>query len=110
MHNELLPLGAARLCRSRWPNRYDCLDKTAILEETGIWNQRSCSIKPRSVERSYLALEKVRRDALSGGPGTSGVNFLLSSGDRIRSIVGEEYDLVSFDPRYGHYFAFSLRD
>ena len=35
------------------------------------------------------------------------MNFLLSNGDRIRSIVGEEYDLVAFDPRYGHCSAFS---
>lgn len=34
-----------------------------------------------------------------GGPGSSGVDVIQESGALIQSIVGTEYDIVSFDPR-----------
>ena len=34
-----------------------------------------------------------------GGPGGSGVGMLVSSGELFQSILGDEYDIVSFDPR-----------
>ena len=36
---------------------------------------------------------------LSGGPGESGINYLLELEYYLREIVGTGYDLVSFDPR-----------
>jgi hypothetical protein len=36
---------------------------------------------------------------LSGGPDGSGVDYILTTGDLFRSILGPGYDLVSFDPR-----------
>ncbi|TFK35059.1 TAP-like protein-domain-containing protein [Crucibulum laeve] len=34
-----------------------------------------------------------------GGPGGSGVNFLVGSGDMIGTILGPQFDIISFDPR-----------
>ncbi|KAL0067780.1 hypothetical protein AAF712_005220 [Marasmius tenuissimus] len=34
-----------------------------------------------------------------GGPGNSGVDWLLGRGSSLRAILGPQYDLVSFDPR-----------
>ncbi|KAK1234091.1 hypothetical protein PQX77_002710 [Marasmius sp. AFHP31] len=34
-----------------------------------------------------------------GGPGHSGVDFILNSGPSLRAVMGPEYDLVGFDPR-----------
>ncbi|KAF5365425.1 hypothetical protein D9758_010839 [Tetrapyrgos nigripes] len=34
-----------------------------------------------------------------GGPGVSGVNYVLESGRRVQSIVGSQFDVISFDPR-----------
>ncbi|CAK5282286.1 unnamed protein product [Mycena citricolor] len=34
-----------------------------------------------------------------GGPGGSGVDFLLSRGAALQKIVGDQYDMVGFDPR-----------
>ncbi|KAE9378409.1 alpha/beta-hydrolase [Stipitochalara longipes BDJ] len=34
-----------------------------------------------------------------GGPGGSGVNFLLRAGEKVNKIVGEGFHLLSFDPR-----------
>ncbi|KAI4862450.1 Alpha/Beta hydrolase protein [Hypoxylon rubiginosum] len=34
-----------------------------------------------------------------GGPGGSGINFMYRLGDRLRTIVGEDFHLLSFDPR-----------
>ncbi|KAI6093020.1 alpha/beta-hydrolase [Hypoxylon rubiginosum] len=34
-----------------------------------------------------------------GGPGGSGINFMYRLGERLRTIVGEEFHLLSFDPR-----------
>ena len=35
----------------------------------------------------------------SGGPGASGIDFLVSAAERMRSEVGDDWDLVSFAPR-----------
>ncbi|KAJ6503725.1 TAP-like protein-domain-containing protein, partial [Mycena sanguinolenta] len=34
-----------------------------------------------------------------GGPGASGVNFVLGLAEEIRAVVGPQFDLVGFDPR-----------
>ncbi|KAJ6022454.1 uncharacterized protein N7446_012806 [Penicillium canescens] len=34
-----------------------------------------------------------------GGPGASGFDFLYSGGEKIRTIVGDRFHLLSFDPR-----------
>lgn len=34
-----------------------------------------------------------------GGPGGSGVDFVISAGTLLRTIVGDAFDIVSFDPR-----------
>ncbi|KAF8181954.1 Alpha/Beta hydrolase protein [Mycena galopus ATCC 62051] len=34
-----------------------------------------------------------------GGPGGSGVDFVVASGASLSTIVGEQYDIVGFDPR-----------
>ena len=34
-----------------------------------------------------------------GGPGSSGVDYLLELGTYFREIIGPQYDLVGFDPR-----------
>ncbi len=34
-----------------------------------------------------------------GGPGGSGVDFLLRTGKSLATIVGPQFDVVSFDPR-----------
>ena len=34
-----------------------------------------------------------------GGPGNSGIHFLLEFSAYFREVVGPRYDLVSFDPR-----------
>jgi hypothetical protein len=36
----------------------------------------------------------------AGGPGGSGVDLIRSSGQAFQTIIGGEYDIVSFDPRY----------
>lgn len=35
----------------------------------------------------------------SGGPGNSGVSFVLRSAPAFRVILGGEFDLIGFDPR-----------
>lgn len=35
----------------------------------------------------------------TGGPGESGVDFVLLAGTFIQTILGPEYDIVGFDPR-----------
>jgi pimeloyl-ACP methyl ester carboxylesterase len=34
-----------------------------------------------------------------GGPGDSGVNMILFSGQNLAKVVGPQFDIVSFDPR-----------
>ena len=34
-----------------------------------------------------------------GGPGHSGIDFILNSGKLLRETLGPQYDLVGFDPR-----------
>lgn len=34
-----------------------------------------------------------------GGPGGSGVAWLVNNGDAFAQILGQQFDLVSFDPR-----------
>ncbi|KAJ6462623.1 TAP-like protein-domain-containing protein [Mycena sanguinolenta] len=34
-----------------------------------------------------------------GGPGASGVNFVLGLAEEVRAVVGPQFDLVGFDPR-----------
>ena len=34
-----------------------------------------------------------------GGPGGSGISFMLSSGELVSQVVGPQFDFVSFDPR-----------
>lgn len=34
-----------------------------------------------------------------GGPGGSGINFLWRAGEKINKVVGEDFHLLSFDPR-----------
>ena len=34
-----------------------------------------------------------------GGPGLSGVNFLLGLSDMLRQYVGDDFDILGFDPR-----------
>ena len=36
---------------------------------------------------------------MTGGPGGSGVELILEAADLFRSILGDGYDLVGFDPR-----------
>jgi pimeloyl-ACP methyl ester carboxylesterase len=36
---------------------------------------------------------------VAGGPGGSGIGYLLSTGSAIRQMVGPQYNLVGFDPR-----------
>ena len=37
--------------------------------------------------------------SLSGGPGGSGVDYVLELSTYFREIIGPNYDLVGFDPR-----------
>ena len=37
-----------------------------------------------------------------GGPGDSGVQYVLELADSFRKILGPQYDLVGFDPRGRH--------
>ena len=37
-----------------------------------------------------------------GGPGDSGVQYVLGSASSFRQIIGPQYDLVGFDPRGKH--------
>jgi hypothetical protein len=46
-----------------------------------------------SVHYAYSALR-------AGGPGGAGVDAILQRGVGFQKIIGEEYDIVSFDPRY----------
>lgn len=41
----------------------------------------------------------------AGGPGGSGVQMVLSAAEDFRTILGDEYDLIGFDPR-GQFFPF----
>jgi hypothetical protein len=36
----------------------------------------------------------------TGGPGNSGVEFVAGLGELYQKIVGEQYDIVGFDPRF----------
>ena len=36
---------------------------------------------------------------LPGGPGGSGVQFIDRIGEQFQKLLGEEYDIVGFDPR-----------
>ena len=42
-----------------------------------------------------------------GGPGDSGVDFLVGSGKLLHTVVGDAFDIVSFDPR-GKYLIVQL--
>ena len=44
---------------------------------------------------------KLTKECLTrtGGPGGSGVETILSLGEQFRSVLGDNYDLVGFDPR-----------
>ena len=44
-----------------------------------------------------------------GGPGNSGVEFMLADGNLLRTIVGDSFDVVSFDPRGMFLFDHSSR-
>lgn len=44
-----------------------------------------------------------------GGPGDSGVDFMLTDGNLLRTIVGNSFDVVSFDPRGMRLFDHSRR-
>jgi hypothetical protein len=39
-----------------------------------------------------------------GGPGDSGVQYVLELANSFRKIIGPQYDLVGFDPR-GEYYS-----
>lgn len=39
----------------------------------------------------------------TGGPGHSGVDYILEQGAYFRAIIGPQYDLVGFDPRGTHF-------
>ncbi|KAJ3524076.1 hypothetical protein NM688_g8626 [Phlebia brevispora] len=54
---------------------------------------------PRSSRTYLLSVSTLVVTLAAGGPGTSGVNFLLSRGVRIREVLGGGHDLISFDPR-----------
>ena len=41
----------------------------------------------------------IHANGLPGGPGDSGVTFLLHIAPSLRAIIGPAYDLVGFDPR-----------
>ena len=34
-----------------------------------------------------------------GGPGGSGVDVVVSAGSLIQNLIGDEYDVIGFDPR-----------
>jgi pimeloyl-ACP methyl ester carboxylesterase len=36
---------------------------------------------------------------VAGGPGGSGVEFLMGAGPLLHQLVGDDWDLVGFDPR-----------
>jgi pimeloyl-ACP methyl ester carboxylesterase len=36
---------------------------------------------------------------VAGGPGGSGVEFLMETGPVLHQLVGDDWDLVGFDPR-----------
>ncbi len=36
----------------------------------------------------------------SGGPGGSGVSTVVSRGDQLQTVLGDDYDMIGFDPRY----------
>lgn len=35
----------------------------------------------------------------SGGPGGSGVDMIVGLGDNLQKLLGDEYDIIGFDPR-----------
>ncbi|KAF5361521.1 hypothetical protein D9758_006133 [Tetrapyrgos nigripes] len=37
-----------------------------------------------------------------GGPGDSGIDFILASGQFIQSVIGTQFDIIGFDPRGVH--------
>jgi hypothetical protein len=34
-----------------------------------------------------------------GGPGASGVSFIMLAGSLVRNLLGDDWDLIGFDPR-----------
>lgn len=43
--------------------------------------------------------KELTTDYHSGGPGGSGVNFVIERGPFLARMIGEDYDLIGFDPR-----------
>jgi hypothetical protein len=58
-----------------------------------LFNPGKCSLLYSIIERKILI------KIISGGPGNSGVDFVLELGTYFRAIIGPQYDLVGFDPR-----------
>ena len=57
------------------------------------------STKIHAYENVHENPVELRTDALLGGPGGSGVDLLLTSATMARQVFGEQYNIVSFDPR-----------
>ena len=35
-----------------------------------------------------------------GGPGLSGVSLVLETGESLQGLLGDDYDMIGFDPRF----------
>jgi pimeloyl-ACP methyl ester carboxylesterase len=65
------------------------------------FNLEDCGDKTFTIPLVRLRSEKATQNLIMnpGGPGASGFDFLYRRGEQIRTIVGEGFHLLSFDPR-----------
>jgi hypothetical protein len=85
-------------CGNLKGSHIECSNITVPMDQFDLENSRD---KTFTIPLVRLRSEKATQNLIMdpGGPGASGFDFLYSGGEQIRTIVGDGFHLLSFDPR-----------